>query len=306
MRAAGGIRDEGDRFLVARIAEGDPEAFRQLVDRYSGRLKAFAARLLAGTGLEPEDAVQETFLALVRALDRLPRVRSLQAYLFGVTRNKAVDLIRGSPEAHGIRVRAFGPGEGGEPLAPGETPSARVGRQEIEDLREQVLTDALEEVVEGLKAERRLRNLKVLELVFYRSWTSRDAARAVGTSEPTVSRIRGRAIARLAAIVARGTRVDPASGPAPSGELVGRLWRENLLSCLKRSTLGAHELGVLEPPWAEHVAFHLEVVGCEACEANLADLREGASEEARRARERIFQSSAGFLRRRGGGGKGPD
>ncbi|MBN1417245.1 MAG: sigma-70 family RNA polymerase sigma factor [Planctomycetes bacterium] len=299
MSVEGAVRDEGDRFLLARIRAADPEAFRQLVDRYSGRLRAFASRLVAGTGLEPEDAVQETFLSLLESIDRLPPIRSLQAFLFAIVRNKAMDLIRRSPQAHGIEVRSFGGTAASgapEPMAAAETPSARVGREELEGLREEVLADALEDLVERWKREERLRDLKILELLFYRSWKSRDIARAVGTSEPTVSRRKDEAVSELAAVAARRAR-DAAAADLPlDGDLLARIWRENLLSCIKRSTLGAYELGVLEEPWAEHVAFHIQVVACEACNANLADLREGSSPEARRARERIFQSSVGFLR----------
>ena len=78
--------------------------------------------------------------------------------------------------------------------------------------------------------------------------------------------------------------------------MLSAVWRDNLLSCLKRSTLGAFALGVLEPEWRDYTVFHLETVKCEACAANLEDLREGEG-AAPEARERVFASSVGFLRK---------
>ena len=103
MTETNGLKGEGDRFLIEAIRSGDEGAFRQLVDRFSGRLAAYAARRLSGTGLDAEDAVQETFLGLLRSLERLERVRSLEAYLFQILRNKMVDLTARRPQAHGLR-----------------------------------------------------------------------------------------------------------------------------------------------------------------------------------------------------------
>ena len=71
------MQSEGDRFLIEEIQRGSAEAFRRLVDRFGGRLKAFATRQLEGSGLDPEDAVQETFLSLLRNLDRTDEIRTL-------------------------------------------------------------------------------------------------------------------------------------------------------------------------------------------------------------------------------------
>ena len=97
------LRGEGDRYLVDSIRKGDGDAYRQLVDRFSGRLVACASRRLSGTGLDPEDAVQETFVGLIQSLPRLDKVRSLEAYLFRILRNKISDLAAKRPEAHGMR-----------------------------------------------------------------------------------------------------------------------------------------------------------------------------------------------------------
>ena len=79
---------------------------------------------------------------------------------------------------------------------------------------------------------------------------------------------------------------------------VGSIWRADRLSCAGREELGAYLLGTLDPGRAEYLGFHLRVVGCRYCAANLADLQ-AASRSAPDAarRRRYFESSAGSLRR---------
>jgi len=79
---------------------------------------------------------------------------------------------------------------------------------------------------------------------------------------------------------------------------LGEIWRRGRLSCPSRDQLGSFLLGVLPEEAARYVRFHLEVVGCRYCRANLADLesRQAESEEVvRKRRRRYFQSSAGYL-----------
>jgi RNA polymerase sigma factor (sigma-70 family) len=301
------VRGEGDRYLLSGIRRGEEDAFRQLVERYSGRLTAYAARRLEGSGIDPEDAVQESFLGLLQSLDRLDGVRSLEAYLFQILRNKIVDLANKRPEAHGLRRIALareddeGERRGYEPVSQEKSPSTYARNREGIQIRGQVLADVLEEYLGRLKDEKSFRDLKILELLFYASWRNRDIAEAVGTSEPTVTRTKLGALESLARLVRRHPRCDPAN-PFPlededAARLIQRTWAENLLSCLKRSTLGAYSLGTLERDWKDYVRFHLEVAGCEACGANLADLKAASPLVTDATRARIFTSSVGFLRR---------
>jgi len=82
---------------------------------------------------------------------------------------------------------------------------------------------------------------------------------------------------------------------------VGAIWRRHRLSCPTREQLGSFLLGALPEPVAEYIQFHVELVGCRYCRANLTDLERSQSEPAEtthRRRRRYFQSSAGHLRRR--------
>jgi hypothetical protein len=79
---------------------------------------------------------------------------------------------------------------------------------------------------------------------------------------------------------------------------LGNIWRGNRLSCPTREQIGAYLLGTLDEQFADYVSFHIRVVGCRYCHANMADLSnrlDANREESQARRRRYFQSSAGYL-----------
>lgn len=79
---------------------------------------------------------------------------------------------------------------------------------------------------------------------------------------------------------------------------LGAIWRRARLTCPSRGQLGSYLLDALDPDQADYFRFHLEVVECPYCQANLADMKaQGAAAEAasRGRRQRILRSSAHLL-----------
>ena len=79
---------------------------------------------------------------------------------------------------------------------------------------------------------------------------------------------------------------------------LGEVWRRARLSCPGREQLGSYLLGALSEEEEQYFKFHLEVVSCRYCQANLADLdgRQADSNQTVETRQRrYFQSSAGYL-----------
>ena len=81
---------------------------------------------------------------------------------------------------------------------------------------------------------------------------------------------------------------------------VGAIWRRRRLSCPTREQLGSYLLGALADDVQQFLVFHLDVIRCRVCAANLADLEAqqaatGGDSETRR--RKYFQSSAGLLRK---------
>lgn len=80
---------------------------------------------------------------------------------------------------------------------------------------------------------------------------------------------------------------------------LGEIWRRHRLSCPPREQLGSFLLDALPDELADYIAFHLEVIGCRYCRANLTDLERQqaeAPEVVETRRRKYFQSSAGYLR----------
>jgi hypothetical protein len=80
---------------------------------------------------------------------------------------------------------------------------------------------------------------------------------------------------------------------------LGAIWRRGRLSCPSRQTWGSYLLEALDPDLAAYLTFHLEVIACPFCLANLADLEgrtttRGTPTSMTRQR-RIFQSSRHLL-----------
>ncbi len=294
------LKDESERYLLEKIVAGSEDAFRQLVERFGGRLKAFAAVRLEGSGIDPEDAVQETFLCLLRNLPRMGEVRSLQAYLFTITRRRIIDLMRTrGPIGTAQPLDTGDSSPGVVAAAPGGTPSSYARRDEAAAMHRYLLADVLDVLLGHLKEERSFRDLKVLELVLHKRTSNQEAARIAGTSEPTVSRIVKAAVEDLREGIAAHPGAEALrdlSAHDVSADLLGELWRENCFTCPKRSTLGSYALGVLEDDWADYVRFHLEAIGCEYCRAHLADIAAPERSLSESVRQEIFTSSRGFLK----------
>ena len=81
---------------------------------------------------------------------------------------------------------------------------------------------------------------------------------------------------------------------------LGAIWLRSRLTCPTRQQLGSFLLDALDPELASYLTFHLDVVECPFCQANLADLKAqsqtAASGHASKTRQhRILQSSQHLL-----------
>jgi len=76
-----------DEDLMAQIATGDEEAFRQLIERHQDRVYGTVAKMLGGTGPDVEELAQEIFLRVWRAAPRYQVKAKFTTWLMTITRN---------------------------------------------------------------------------------------------------------------------------------------------------------------------------------------------------------------------------
>ncbi len=307
-----GDLSQGDRYLLEQIRQGSSDGWTQLVNRYSGRLEAFA-RSKVGKAGDADDLVQETFIGFLRGLNDFREQASLETYLFGILRRRIIDWYRGRKGNVCLLQDMVRPDENEGPsdaaghlVSPAATASWYVRRDEQVHLQREALAGALTDLINDLKALQKLRDLKVIEMIFHVRLRNKQIAQIAGLAEGQVALLKHRYLKNLQAYVRRDPQAarDPAVDsmlelPEQLDAVLAAIWQEQRLSCPKRSTIGAHMLGTLEPEWQDYVTFHLETLGCAFCRANLADLqRQSEAAEASVLRRRILNSTAGFLRSR--------
>jgi RNA polymerase sigma-70 factor, ECF subfamily len=83
-----------DEDLMARVVDGDSQAFEIIFDRHGDVAFSLAYRMCGRRGMA-EDIVQESFLSLWRSGARYDRSRgSVRSWVLGVVHNRAIDLFR--------------------------------------------------------------------------------------------------------------------------------------------------------------------------------------------------------------------
>lgn len=174
-----------DKTLLNRIIASDHTAFRMLAERYCDALFVFAVRTL-GDDFAAKDIVQDAFETIWKERRRLKSDLSIKSYLYGIVRNKCLDIIRLSRVSEKYRNSRETTGddmmanfietetmrllvEGIETLP---TRSAEVIRLSLEGLRQEHIAERMGIAVatvkalkaEGIKKLRRVIPLSVLSI----------------------------------------------------------------------------------------------------------------------------------------------
>ena len=79
--------------LVRAAAEGDEDAFAQLVGLYENKVYSLALRM-CGSAEDAADAAQEAFLSAWRALPSFRGEAGFSTWLYRLTANASIDLLR--------------------------------------------------------------------------------------------------------------------------------------------------------------------------------------------------------------------
>ena len=95
-----------DAALLARLRDGDEQAFTDLVGRYHSSMLRLAMSFVSSQAVA-EEVVQDTWLAVLRGLGRFEERSSLRTWLFTILVNRARST--GEREARTVPVADAGP-----------------------------------------------------------------------------------------------------------------------------------------------------------------------------------------------------
>lgn len=113
---------EHDALILPRIAEGDPSAVSDCIDRYSGLVWSLARRLCPNT-TEAEDAVQDVFISVWRSAKRFdPSMGSEPTFVAMIARRRLIDRVRRAtrgPDMVALEERAVSGSTAGGSLGSG-------------------------------------------------------------------------------------------------------------------------------------------------------------------------------------------
>src|SRR5260370_20825308 len=84
---------ETDTLLVRHVRAGNADAWRQLIERFEGRLLAFVDSRLRDRAAR-EDVVQETFIGFLTSLPHYDEKPDMEAYLFSIAAHKLTHPLR--------------------------------------------------------------------------------------------------------------------------------------------------------------------------------------------------------------------
>lgn len=295
---------QAERFLIQQIRTGDERAWTQLVERYGGRLTAFARSKLRNAA-DAEDLVQDSFISFLQGLGRFREQASIETYLFTILRRKIISSYRGKRHnvcyIQDVLGGEYDDAENVAEQLPSDDPTASfyARRDEQLDHLRDVLAEALSDLVRTYKTSLNFRDLKIVEMLYYCQLRNKDIARVVDISEKHVALIKHRTLKQVREQCAAAAAGDATSIPGDldhTASLLTEIWQSRRPSCPKRTTIGAYVLGTLEADWHEYVAFHLERLGCMFCRANFDDLQRQSDDDSSRLRHRVLESTVGFLR----------
>ncbi len=292
-----------EQYFLDKIRQGDQQAWSEFVGRYRGRLLRFARAKLPQSA-DAEDVVQEAFIGFVSSIERFRGDCDLETYLFSLIRRKIIDSYRRKESRRVCLIQdAYDSSvdDGSSDVfervkSPAQTASWYARADEQYDLQKTVLAEAIESLVDGFKRALRFRDLQIIELLFYCQFPNKRVAQTMSLDEKTVALVKHRGLKQIRQSVER-KKVTLGPSSEDFENLLTDIWEYRRFSCPKRSTIGGYLLQTLEEPWQRYVDFHLNVLGCRFCRANLEDLEHETTEHTQQLHARIMESTVGFLHR---------
>jgi RNA polymerase sigma-70 factor (ECF subfamily) len=196
--------NQADSQLVRRIRDGDADAWQSLIERFEGRLLAYANTRIRNHAIS-EDIVQETFVGFLVSLPNFDGSRPLESYLFSICAYKLTDHLRRQGRRPSIQMHArhsSAPAVA-DPVGTDRVASSIVRSGERRQMEEFAIREAIAEQVERWKQNGNWDKLKSIELIFVRGVGNKEVAQRLGITEQQVANYKSDFLMRLKSIIRR-------------------------------------------------------------------------------------------------------
>ena len=198
---------DADSLLVRRIRRADADAWQELIDKYHGRLLAFAESRV-GRQQSGEDIVQDTFIGFLTSLPNFDHRRSLESYLFSICAHKLTDHMRreGSrPFIGSVHSNSNSAGEWKIPDA-GRGASSIARGSEVRRIEEDALVSVLQAEIARWRARADWDRIRCAELLFVRGWSNKDTAATLSLTEQQIANYKFEFLDRIKGLVRKQCR----------------------------------------------------------------------------------------------------
>lgn len=170
-------RYASDGDLLRRLCDRDEHALETLYDTYSGLVFTLALRITGDRNLAQE-VLQDTFLRCWNGAAQFDRERGhVAAWLMGIARNRAIDVLRSRQHQMQLRQDALSPQTNIAEDAPFSSPGTHLDPSEL-ILIQQTVRNALGNLTEIQR--------QVIELAYYDGLTQVEIADKLNTPLGTI------------------------------------------------------------------------------------------------------------------------
>jgi RNA polymerase sigma-70 factor (ECF subfamily) len=192
-----------DDVLIAKIRQGDSDAWQMLIDRYEGRLLAYTRSRIRDAAAA-EDIVQEAFVGFLVSLPNYDGGRPLESYLFSICAYKLTDHLRREGRRPSIQLHGRSSSSGEMPVPGTARVASSIARSvERKRLEEHLVRDGIAEQITRWQKNGNWVKLKAVELMIVLGWGNKQVAEALSLSEQQVANLKSDFQIRMKAIIKR-------------------------------------------------------------------------------------------------------